>query len=302
MEGTEGDLGMAPLVPRQWLVFSIRRPPLGEEFLVADAFVRMGGRAVERREGRIRAYFPPAPDPDAFALELESVLRSRTTVMNLGLEWQWDLTGRAPHGASRGARARRVGPRLVIVSPGPDSPVPPPEGRDIFLQIDSGIAFGSGEHGSTRAALRLLALSVRRGDRVLDAGAGSGILSVACARLGAHSVTAADVDPYALASARRNAELNGVAEQVQVRRLDLTAEVLTEADSYDGILANLESDALLECLPGLERVLSEDGWFILSGAPKGERAVVVESAEVTGMMLVEEAVDDGWWAGRFLRA
>ena len=153
----------------------------------------------------------------------------------------------------------RVGERTVIVpswreySPGHD---------DVVLLLDPGMAFGTGLHPTTRLCLRAVEELVTPGMRVLDVGAGSGVLSIAAARLGATRVVAVELDPVAARVCRENVQRNDVADIVEVRAGTLADDAPLDADL---ILANITIATLLELHPRLASHLAPGGVAVLSG-------------------------------------
>jgi ribosomal protein L11 methyltransferase len=157
----------------------------------------------------------------------------------------------------------RVGRRLLIVPSWEAADANP---DDIILQIDPGMAFGTGGHETTRLCLELLeqfmdGLANRPPSSVLDLGTGSGILAMAAARLGAGQVRAVDIDPQAVEVARENLAINGLTGRVECCSTPL--ESLTE--SYDLILANILAEELVRLAPLLTARLKEGGMLVLSG-------------------------------------
>ena len=132
---------------------------------------------------------------------------------------------------------RVPGPKTIIVRP-PHRPYEADAG-ELVIDLVPGLAFGTGQHQSTRLCLRLLSELIQRGERVLDVGTGSGILAVAAAKLGAASVTATDIDPLAVDAARQTARRNGLADRIDVREASIPAD-----ERYDLVIANLTADLL----------------------------------------------------------
>jgi ribosomal protein L11 methyltransferase len=163
----------------------------------------------------------------------------------------------------------------------------PPGSRD-RLTIDPGRAFGTGTHESTRLCLGLLRELAARGPlgRVLDLGAGSGILGIAAARLGAQAVTAVDLDPEAIASARHHARLNGV--DVRLARGDLAAALRPGA--FDLVVANISTALLLQRRDDI--LALEAPTLVLSGLLAGDAAALCEAYERAGDVGVRQ---DGEW-------
>jgi ribosomal protein L11 methyltransferase len=141
-----------------------------------------------------------------------------------------------------------------------------PQGHDIVIEIDPGMAFGTGQHASTRMcleALEDLILTKRSPEplNVLDVGTGTGILGIACAKLGAGRVLCVDIDPKATEIAQENIDINSVADRVSVTQ----REVSTLKDTYDLIVANLTAKLLIKLKKPLTSLLRPGGYLILSG-------------------------------------
>ncbi|MBE3556615.1 MAG: 50S ribosomal protein L11 methyltransferase [Firmicutes bacterium] len=168
---------------------------------------------------------------------------------------------------------QRVTSRFVVVPSWETSSYQPKSG-DLPLFLDPGAAFGTGTHETTAMCLALMEEAMRPGARVLDVGCGSGILSIAAARLGASQVDARDLSPLAVDVARENVVANGVEAVVTVEEGDLLEGV---SGRYDWILANLVSDLILALLPSLHRVLLPHGQAVLSGII-GERMQELDAA------------------------
>lgn len=185
-------------------------------------------------------------------------------------------------------KAFRLGRRLWI-TPTWDLTPPPPEA--IVIELDPGMAFGSGLHASTQLCLLVLEERLRGGERVFDVGTGSGILAIAAAKLGAGSIHAVDVDPVAVEVARKNAAHNGVADRVVVREGNLLEGVEGRASL---ILANLTADLLLDFLPSTGPYLERDGVFVASGIVADRLLEVRAVAEASGFRVLDEHRDDEW--------
>jgi ribosomal protein L11 methyltransferase len=161
--------------------------------------------------------------------------------------------------------------------------------------IDPGMAFGTGEHETTRGVLRLLEGVIRAGDHVADLGAGSAVLSIAAARLGATRVVAIELDPEAIGNAEENVHRNGVADRVSVLEGDAGA-LLPLVAPVRVVLANIISSVLIELLPVIARALTPDGVAILSGILVEERSSVIDSASRGGWHILREDQEGAWWS------
>ena len=162
------------------------------------------------------------------------------------------------------------------------------------LWLEPGAAFGTGRHATTRMCLRLLQERLRPGERILDAGQGSGILAVAGARLGARSALGFDVDPSAVRCAQELARENGVSERCEFRPGSF--EVLAEGDGpFDGVLANLYADLIQAHARDLRACLRPGGWFVLSGCTVQSEETTRNAISAAGLHL-EETRRIGRWA------
>ena len=185
--------------------------------------------------------------------------------------------------------AHEVGP-LVIAPPwlaGDSDP-------DRTVVIDPGMAFGTGEHPTTRGVIRLLLTLLRDGDLVADLGAGSAILSIAAVKLGARHSFAIEVDPDAIGNAEENVARNGVAERVTVLEGD-ASPMLPLVAPVDVVLANIISSVLRQLLPVIESALAPGGRAILSGILREERAEMVAALQAGSWRIEREDIEDIWW-------
>lgn len=172
----------------------------------------------------------------------------------------------------------------------------PPVGA-IPIRIDAATAFGSGEHGSTRGCLHALdrLAAIGRFDRALDLGCGSGILSIAIARLWHARVTAADIDPIAVRVCRENMSLNGVSTRVRALQSNgLTDRALRAAPAFDLIVANILARPLMAMARDLTARLAPGGVAVLSGLLAGQEAQILGAYRRCGLVLQDRITIDGW--------
>ncbi|AGA70415.1 (LSU ribosomal protein L11P)-lysine N-methyltransferase [Desulfitobacterium dichloroeliminans LMG P-21439] len=181
----------------------------------------------------------------------------------------------------------RIGQRFLI-KPTWEDVVPIP--TDIILELDPGMAFGTGTHATTSLCLEALEEIVRPRTRVFDLGTGSGILAIAAAKLGAQ-VEAIDLDSVAVKVAQENVELNQVADQVRVQKGDLGSVLTGQADL---VIANIIADVILMLLPDLKRILKDDGEFLASGIIEHRSPDVEEGMREHGLEVIEKREDSGW--------
>jgi ribosomal protein L11 methyltransferase len=176
----------------------------------------------------------------------------------------------------------RVSGRLWVV---PSWHAPPDPGA-VNLLLDPGMAFGTGSHPSTRLCLRWLENNVNGGESVVDYGCGSGILAIAALKLGARSAVGVDIDPEAVAVARRNAERNGVA----ARFLEAGAALDLAGDL---VVANILANPLKVLAPVLAQLCDVGAQLALSGILMPQEAELRQAYE-PWFALEERAEEDGW--------
>ncbi|HET9017046.1 MAG TPA: 50S ribosomal protein L11 methyltransferase [Thermomicrobiaceae bacterium] len=186
----------------------------------------------------------------------------------------------------------RLGRRFVVrPSWRPYEPRP----DDVVIDLDPGMAFGTGLHPTTELCMRWLEDLPVAGRHVLDAGAGSGILSIAAVKLGAADVDAVEVDPVSISALRHNIELNALSERIRVVLGDVSA-VLDEGRRYDLILANILSSILIRVAGSLVSAARPGGRLVLSGIIEVHEAEVVATFESLGCRLVERRAAADWVA------
>lgn len=184
----------------------------------------------------------------------------------------------------------RIGHRLVIR---PSWLSYTPHADDVVIDLDPGMAFGTGLHPTTQHCLIWIERIVRPGDVVLDAGAGSGILSIAALKLGAAFVTAIELDPVASDVLRANLARNGVLERATVHVGDVTRD-LHEREAYDLVLANIVARVLIDAAPRLVRAARPSASIILSGIIASAEEDVRARYRKLGAEVVERRQDGDW--------
>ena len=283
---------------RRWLEVRVRCAAPGDRAaLLADGLVANGARGVEERAGWFVAWFDEPHDAEAFVADTERLLIEHSGLSPLTIEHGWQRHEEWEENWKRGLGPRRLTPRIVVHP----SWAPPEDTTpdDIVIVIDPGMAFGTAEHGTTRGCLRLLDGVVAGGDRLLDVGAGSGILAIAAARLGARAVTAIEGDAYACEAMIENVERNGVADRVQVVEAWATDESLRARGPVDGLIANIEAGLLTPLLPGFRGALRPGGWLMVSGILDHEWDDMAERLAAADFRLREVDADGEWRSGLF---
>lgn len=189
-----------------------------------------------------------------------------------------------------------IGERLLVI---PQWETAELNGR-VPLILDPGLTFGTGSHATTRLCLTALEKAVQGGERVLDLGCGSGILSIAALRLGAASARAVDIDEQCLTVARDNAALNNIGPD---RYTVEVGDLLTDEDfraslggGYQIVLANIVADVIIALAPLVRSLMAEGGWFLCSGIIDTRAEEVAEKLRAAGLILAQRQESEGWCA------
>lgn len=162
------------------------------------------------------------------------------------------------------------------------------------IVLDPGMAFGTGTHPTTKLMLQAEEFVLRGGERVLDVGTGSGILSIAAKYMGASEVLGTDVDEVAVKSAQGNLDLNPIASDVKVQVSDLLADV-TDSD-FDVVVANMLAEVLLPLIPQLPAVIKPGTQILLSGIYQDKIEAIQTALRAQGL-LVDQIMQLGEWYG-----
>ena len=269
-----------------WWAVDVRAAPARREWVGAWLVARTGHAVEERADGTLVTFAEDERAADELVAALAAADGSTLETSRRRIEpVDWATHWRT------GLGARRFG-RLTVMPSWVDRAVEP-DGPVVVLDPES--AFGSGEHGSTRAALTLLERHLRPGDSVLDLGSGSGILAIAAVALGAGRAVGIENDADATPVARRNAERNGVAGAVEF--VDGEAGDLAPLlGPVDLLLSNILRTVNSALLPAIRAALRPGGRAIFSGMEEPEADDFRRALGATGLELRDEVVDAGWWA------
>jgi len=256
------------------------------EALAAWLVERTGQAVEEQHDGTLVTFAADEAAADSLIADLSASPDPSATARRRTLDVvDWTTRWRD------GIAARRFG-RLVVAPSWVDAGAAP---GDVVVVVDPEMAFGTGEHGSTRAALALLERHLRAGDTALDLGSGSGILSIAAVRLGASRATGIEIDADANVVAERNAGNNGVAAWCRFLDGD-AADLAPLLGPVDVVLSNILRSVNVTLLPAIRRALKPGGLAIFSGMEEQEAQHFLPAIEAAGFRAESEVRDAGWWA------
>ena len=182
------------------------------------------------------------------------------------------------------SKPMRFGEKLWIY---PDHLIDNLEGK-VCVNLNPGLAFGTGSHPTTRLCLEWLEKSNLDQKSVLDYGCGSGILGISAIKLGAKSVTAIDLDPQAVIASKNNAEKNHVQQEIEITDNNKTIE-----KNFNIIVANILAKPLIELAPYFYKKLNKEGAICLSGILEGQ-INIIKDAYLKYFNLSEIKIKDGW--------
>lgn len=253
------------------------------------ALFAAGSQGVHEDGDALVTHFPPDADTSGILAALR--LTDPTAVITVtdvpAVDWsEWRAS----------VDAHQVG-RLVVTPPWRASEFD----SATTIVIDPAMAFGTGEHPTTRGMLRLMQTVVRAGDTVADLGAGSAVLSIAAAKLGATRIAAIEIDNGAEETAAENIRVNGAESAIRYLVGDATV-LLSLVAPVRVILANIVSSVLMELLPGVAASLASDGAAILSGILVEERELMTRAIERVGLRVEREDVEGDWLSLLTVRA
>jgi ribosomal protein L11 methyltransferase len=265
-----------------WISLKVAATAEQRDALGAWLVARTGQAVEEKDDGTLLAFAATAEDADRIERALRgewdtSIERTEMPEVNWIERWRDGIPARAfgrllvtPSWLDDGAHA---GPKVII---------------------DPETAFGTGEHGSTRVALALLERHVKSGDRMLDLGSGSGILSIAAVKLGARRAVGIEVDDDANEVAELNAVRNGVADRVEFLFGD-AAQLAPVVGPAEVLCSNILRLVNVALLPEIRASLVPGGIAIFSGMEATEAVEFRAALAAQGYTEIDDIVDAGWW-------
>jgi ribosomal protein L11 methyltransferase len=261
---------------------ALRITPNGNRDGVIAALFASGSQGVLEDGASLVTHFPPDAQLDDIRNEVLTADPQATVVIT--------STPDADYSQWRASvSAHRIG-GLTIAPPWLAAELDPAT----TVAIDPAMAFGTGEHPTTRSVVLLMQSVIRPGDVVADLGSGSAVLSIAAAKLGAARVAAIELDHDAIENAEENVRSNGVADRVEVLEGDAST-LLPLLAPVRVVLANIISSVLLELLPTMRSSLAPDGQAIMSGILSAERSTIVAALQAGRWRIEAETTEDAWW-------
>ena len=283
----------------EWVKISIETSREAEDAL-SNLFMEMGSGGAQIEDDNsdpdrivVSAYFPPDDTIGERVSKITELLKNmREMNINAGTgrvsihrldEKEWTEPWKEFF------KPIPIGERILIHPSWEDAGAP--SSRDILIQIDPQMAFGTGRHSTTILCLELLEDVLKGGEKVADIGTGSGILAIAAKKLGARQVIAVDIDPKAVPIARENARTNGIHDGIHVVCGGLLNPI---RGRYDVIVSNIVSKVIRLMIPDLRYYLNTGGKLILSGILGDEVSEIQNELENNGLAILETRHHEEW--------
>lgn len=243
--------------------------------------------ARDRSKGIVHVYISPEENPNEAVsfikdrLDAEQISYNIDTVLCKNADWE--------NNWKKYFKPMPVGKKLLIQPVWKDKV---DAGERVVLNLEPGLAFGSGTHETTRLCLEAIEKHITPGCKMLDIGCGSGILSIASLLLGAGEATGVDIDKLAVKTAMENANRNGFDEsKYTLHHGNLTDKV---HGKFDVIAANIVADAIIMLSKGVDEFMNDDSVYIVSGIIDLRENEVVSALDNYGFRITERHEDGGW--------
>ena len=270
-----------------WL--SVRVTPANDRDAAIAALFAAGAQGVHEDGNALVTHFPPESDSARVSAAVQEADPGADITLGRAPDTDWSE-------AWKGLLSTQLVGALCVAPPWLAADLDP----RTTIVIDPGMAFGTGDHATTRSVIRLMQRLTIRDARVADLGAGSAVLAIAAAKLGARTVTAVELDPDAIGNAMENVDRNGVRDVVHVVEGDATL-LLPLLSPVDVILANIVSSVHVELLPVMAKALASNGRAVLSGILRDEQSMITEHLAASGWTVEDEDIEDIWWSATISR-
>jgi ribosomal protein L11 methyltransferase len=282
------ELGARNAASPGWVSLHVDAPEGAVRERVIRILMDGGAGAVQELDTALLTHLQQAATLDSLCEELEDAGATvrRTSLGDVDWSTRWVTR----------VGVQRIG-RIAVAPPWMGGEIADAE---IPILIEPAMAFGTGEHETTRGVLALMQSLVQPGALVADLGSGSGVLAIAAAKLGAARVAAIEMDPDAIGNAMENIERNGVTAQVTVLQGDAAA-LLPLVAPVSLVLANIISSVLIELSSIMHRALPSGGKAVISGILVSEREHLLSSLAVDGWILESELREGEWWSSVIAR-
>ena len=262
---------------------AVRVNPGGDPARVTAILFAAGSQGIQEDGDALVTHFPPGTQTDDLVRDImDADPRARVTIsLAPQMDWsEWRASVRSHH-----LGGLTIAPPWLATETDPAT----------TIVIEPAMAFGTGEHATTRGVTRLMQKLSPIPASVADIGAGSAVLSICAAKLGAQKVVAVEIDEDAIGNAEENVRANKVEDRVHVIQGDATV-VLPLLAPVDLVLANIISSVLTELLPIVFDSLSPGGHAILSGILETESEGMLEEIRKGGWTVIADDREDTWWS------
>jgi ribosomal protein L11 methyltransferase len=264
--------------------YSLRVEPASQRDEALAALFAAGAQGVQEDGPSLVTHFPGEAEVRAAARATEAAAPLARCVIEPAADVDWATAWQAHVGVVSLGRLA-IAPSWLAGGLDPSRTV----------VIEPGMAFGTGDHASTRGAARLLETAIRPGTTVADLGSGSAVLSIVAARLGAARAWAIENDPDAMGNATDNVARNGVGDVVHLLEGD-AGLLLPLVAPVDVIVANILSSVIVPLLPAMADALAPGGVAVLAGILASEQGAMADALQQGGWRIVRVDLEEEWWS------